>query len=153
MTRASLALLLLAGSLSFACNENGATPTSPTGTQPETAPATTNPPTSTELTLAPGQRVPVTGTSLSLQFIGVASDSRCPADAFCVQLGEAVAAFDGSLAQQSGTPFELRTSDAGRTGHVGTYKVELVSLLPYPFGSKPPIDPAEYRATVKVTAQ
>ena len=39
------------------------------------------------MTMTPGQRTSVDGTNLTLQFTGVSSDSRCPADALCITAG------------------------------------------------------------------
>jgi hypothetical protein len=100
------------------------------------------------VTLAVGQTVAVPDTSLSLRFTGVPNDSRCPADALCIQLGEAVVALE-ALSGPSTSQLQLRTTEAGRTAEVGSYRVVLSMLLPYPF-SNHPIDLAEYRATVRV---
>jgi hypothetical protein len=105
-----------------------------------------------DVTLGAGQRATVEGTSLSLQFVGVTADSRCPADAFCVQLGEAVAVFDASISARAGTRLELRTTDAGRSAELGDLRVELRALDPYPFSSRP-IDPATYRASLHVASR
>ncbi len=43
-----------------------------------------------QFTLSPGESAAVANTNLQLMFAGVASDSRCPADALCIQLGDAV---------------------------------------------------------------
>ena len=40
--------------------------------------------------LAPGDSARVSGTDVSIRFIGVQSDSRCPADAVCIQGGDAI---------------------------------------------------------------
>jgi hypothetical protein len=100
------------------------------------------------VTLAVGQTVAVPDTSLSLRFTGVPNDSRCPADALCIQLGEAVVALE-ALRGSSTTQLQLRTSEAGRVADVATYRIVLSTLLPYPYSNRP-IDLADYRATVRV---
>jgi hypothetical protein len=100
------------------------------------------------VTLAIGQTVAVPETSLSLRFTGVLNDSRCPATALCIQLGEAITAFE-AVTGAGTSRLELRTSDAGRVASIGGHTIELRTLLPYPYGSAP-IDLADYRATLQV---
>ena len=126
----SLAMAVL---LSVACG--GGTPTAP-----GTAGAT--------VTLAVGQTIAVPDTSLSLRFAAVTSDSRCPADVVCIQLGEAVVALD-ALAAGGTSRFELSTTGSARVAQVGGYRIELSSLVPER-RARLPIDPGDYRATVHV---
>lgn len=102
-----------------------------------------------EFTLAPGDSASIADTSLQVQFVGVSGDSRCPADAVCIQGGDAlvhVRATAGSSAD-----LDLHTGDLSRSSasHAG-FTIELVQLQPYPFSSRT-IQPAEYRATLKVS--
>ena len=100
-----------------------------------------------QVVLAPGQTTEIAA-GLSLRFIGVTGDSRCPADALCVQGGDAVVRI--SILSNGST--------AERDLHTGTMqpvtfeavRVELIQLEPYPFSSRT-IRPDEYRATVRVT--
>jgi hypothetical protein len=100
-------------------------------------------------TLTPGEAAAIQGTPLHVQFVRVTGDSRCPADAVCIQGGDAVVhirVFDGSRAGE----YELHTGDSRRAAAVhGDVRVELVQLDPYPFSSRT-IDPSEYRATLVV---
>ena len=125
-------LLLLA----VACAENG--PAGPTV------------PLNRQFTLAPGETASVEGTALRIGFLGVSGDSRCPADAFCIQGGDAIVRIraDG---EGSAGEYELHTGDASRTAisHAG-FRVELIALQPYPFSSRT-IEPGDYRATLAVT--
>jgi hypothetical protein len=41
--------------------------------------------------LAPGQSIVLEAEKLEVQFVGIATDSRCPADVTCVWAGEVVA--------------------------------------------------------------
>jgi hypothetical protein len=109
-----------------------------------TAPATA----SATVTLAIGETVAVPDTSLSLTFAAVSSDSRCPVDVVCIQLGEAVVALD-ALARAGTSRFALSTTGSRQVAQVGGYRIELASLLPERRASRP-IDPGDYRATVHV---
>jgi hypothetical protein len=126
----SLAMAVL---LSVACA--GGTPTTP-GTAGET------------VTLAIGETAAVPDTSLSLMFAAVSSDSRCPADVVCIQLGEAVVALD-ALAGGGASRFELSTTGSARVAQVGGFRIELSSLVPERH-ARLPIDPRDYRVTVHV---
>ena len=102
-----------------------------------------------QFTLAPGEAASIEGTSVRVQFLRVSGDSRCPADAVCIQGGDAlvhVRATDGNAAE-----YELHTGDGSRAAatHAGL-RIELVSLQPYPFSSRT-IAPGEYRATLRVS--
>ena len=101
-----------------------------------------------EFTLAPGELAAVRDTSLRVQFVRVSGDSRCPADALCIQGGDAVVhvrAVDTASAD-----YELHTGDQARAAanHSG-FRIELAQLQPYPFSSRT-IAPSEYRATLSV---
>ena len=99
-------------------------------------------------TLAPGSMVRVGDTSLQLQFHGVEGDSRCPADALCIQGGDAVVRVSVS---SGGTrrDYELHTGSLQPVRH-DTFTITLVELAPYPFSSRT-IAPGDYRATLRVT--
>lgn len=58
----------------------------------------------TEFTLAPADVMRVDGTSLTVRFNDVSRDSRCPADALCIQLGASTI----SLVQLMPYPFSSR---------------------------------------------
>jgi hypothetical protein len=120
--------------LATACDES-----SPTG------PAV---PLSERFVLAPGGAAAIAG--VSVQFVGVSGDSRCPADALCIQGGDAIVEMRvldaGAVAS-----YELHTGDKRRAsvGH-RDLRIELLELQPYPFSARP-INPADYRATLVVT--
>jgi len=103
------------------------------------------------VTLAPGETASVEDTAVRVQFVRVASDSRCPADAICVWAGDAIVqirAFDGGAPAD----YELHTGDAGRKATLhGRLRIELLELQPYPFASRPPTTHDQYRATLRVT--
>jgi hypothetical protein len=103
-----------------------------------------------EFTLAPGETASIDNASIRVAFLRVSGDSRCPADAICILGGDALvhvrADGDGSAAE-----YELHTGDSSRAAvtHRG-FRIELVNLQPYPFSSRP-IQPGEYRATLRVS--
>jgi hypothetical protein len=101
-------------------------------------------------TLTPGEVAVIDDADLRLQFVRVTGDSRCPADAFCIQGGDAVVqilASDGS----NSTLLGLHTGDATQASAVyQKSRITLIELQPYPFSSRT-IAADEYRATLTVT--
>jgi hypothetical protein len=102
-----------------------------------------------QFALAPGESATIRDTSLRVQFLSVSGDSRCPADAICIQGGDAlvhIRAGEGGMAN-----YELHTGDQSRAGitHSG-FRIELVNLQPYPFSNRT-IQPGEYRAMLRVS--
>ena len=117
-----------------ACDER--TPTAPTV------------PRNQQFTLAPGELVRVEGTPHAVRFVRVSGDSRCPADAICIQGGDAlvhIEVFSGGTA----TEYALHTGDE-RRGTIShrDLRIGLVELQPYPFSTRS-IQPGEYRATLQ----
>ena len=102
----------------------------------------------TEFTLAPADVMRLDGTSLGIRFNEVSGDSRCPADALCIQGGSADVRIT-ARSNRSTRNYELRTGDMRPVQHDGL-TISLVQLTPYPFSSRT-IQPEEYRATLKVT--
>ena len=101
-----------------------------------------------DFTLGPGESRRIEDTSLSIRFIGVEGDSRCPADAICIQGGSA----EVQISVASGLATEryaLHTGNMEPVQH-GGLTIALVELAPYPFSSRP-IAPSDYRATLRVT--
>jgi hypothetical protein len=96
--------------------------------------------------LAPGQSAIFESDQLSVQFVGIAADSRCPSDATCVWAGEVVVQFairqDDRTTQQ-----EIKENESGA---VGAYSVTVLGVLPIP-STQQRIAPADYRVTLKVT--
>lgn len=131
----SLSLILVLSLVVAGCENDDASPTGPT-------------PSTTTITLAPGGQANALG--LTVVFERVVSDSRCPADALCVLLGDAVVAINLSLGGV-GSPYQLNAVDATkRRVTYQDYQVELSTLQPYPLASRP-TDPTAYRATLVVT--
>jgi hypothetical protein len=99
------------------------------------------------VTLARGEVRPIEGTGLRIQFVGVSGDSRCPADAVCIQGGDAIVQIrvaDGAALHS----YELHTGDSARASarHDGV-TIELLELQPYPFSSRT-IEQDDYEATL-----
>lgn len=135
MRVATLLLCLLAAT---ACDD-----TSPTG------PSVTL---DQRFTLAPGETASVGDSAMRLRFERVSGDSRCPADAVCIQGGDAIVHVEASGVGDA-TSLELHTGDSSRASAAyGGVKVALVELQPYPFSSRT-IAPGEYRATLVVSSR
>ena len=102
-----------------------------------------------QFTLGPGEAAAIEDTSVRLQFLRVTGDSRCPADAICIQGGDAlvhVRVGNGAM-----TEYELHTGDQSKAAIVhGGFRIELLELQPYPFSSRT-IRPEDYRATLRVS--
>jgi len=132
-----LAVTLLCLLTMTACDESS--PTGPTISLDE------------RFTLAPGERASLEG-RVALEFVGVTGDSRCPGDALCITGGDAVVQVRAS--GDAGTAvLELHTGDTSRASvSYGGVRVALIELQPYPFSSRPPIVPSDYRITLQVTA-
>ena len=100
-----------------------------------------------ELVLAPGGVASIAEAALTVRFEGVTGDSRCPADAVCIQGGDAIV----TIVVRSDAftkSYELHTGDMRPVTHEDLV-IELVQLAPYPFSSHP-IDPGDYRATLRI---
>jgi hypothetical protein len=103
-----------------------------------------------DLVLAPGQTTSVDEASIAIQFEGVSGDSRCPGDAICIQGGDALVQIAVIPARGDRQPYVLHTGDVRPVRHADL-TIELVELSPYPFSSRPPIAPGDYRAKLRVT--
>ena len=102
-----------------------------------------------EFVLAPAETSRVANTGLRVRFVGVFGDSRCPADAFCIQGGDALVRIEVSSGGGGAQTYDLHTGDMRPVMHDG-FTIALVNLAPYPFSSRT-IRPDEYRATLRVT--
>ena len=102
-----------------------------------------------DFTLAPGALVVIDETSLGIRFVGVSGDSRCPADAFCIQGGDARVTIEVHPNRGEPSTHELHTGSMRPVTH-DRHVIALVQLEPYPFSSRT-IKAEEYRATLRVT--
>lgn len=99
-----------------------------------------------EVTLAQGKSASVVD-GVSVRFVAVSGDSRCPADALCIQAGDAVVKLQVTSANDT-REVELHASNTQPVTS-GNLTVELLQLMPYPFSGRT-IQPEEYRATIRV---
>src|SRR5687767_13015512 len=100
----------------------------------------------TIVTMAPGQSSQVG--ALSVKFVGVTIDTRCPANALCIQVGDAFVALEATTLGVKRS-FELQIlNPTNRSTTLGAYSIELKEVSPYPFGE--PIKPADYRVTLRI---
>lgn len=129
MKRVLLGICLLAAT---ACLKNSPTAPSPIDEQ---------------IVLAPGEQASVDG--VTLRFEGVLGDSRCPADALCVLGGDAIVKVRVTSGSGAPADVELHTGDMKPVTR-GDVTIALVQLAPYPFSAHP-IDPKDYRVTLRVT--
>ena len=98
------------------------------------------------VTMAPGQSTQVG--ALSVTFVGVTIDTRCPANAFCIQAGDAYVALETTVLGGK-RDFELQIlNPTKRSTTHGAYSIELQEVSPYPFGQ--PIKPADYRVKLRI---
>lgn len=102
-----------------------------------------------EFVLAPGETARITGADVSIRFVGVQGDSRCPADAICIQGGDAVVRIEVLSSTAGGRAYDLHTGNMRPAVHEDL-AIALVELTPYPFSSRP-TQPGDYRATLRVT--
>lgn len=107
-------------------------------------------PVNERVVLAPGETASVAGAGIQVRFLGVTGDSRCPADALCIQGGDAVVRIEAAPAVGGSTsPFELHTGTLQPVRY-GDLTIALETLAPYPFSSRT-IPPNQYRATLRIT--
>ncbi|MGH9310674.1 MAG: hypothetical protein ACRD1U_14955 [Vicinamibacterales bacterium] len=100
-----------------------------------------------KVVLAPGEQS-VVASDLSVRFLEVVGDSRCPGDALCITGGDAIVRVDVTAGEINATR-DLHTG-VTQPVTVDGVRIELLQLDPYPFSSRPPIEPADYRATLRV---
>jgi hypothetical protein len=113
------------------------------------SPSDPSTPVDERVVLAPGQSTTIPEASVSLRFEGVTGDSRCPADAVCIQGGDAIVHVTVTPTGGSRRDYDLHTGDM-QPARYGNLTIALVELAPYPFSSRT-IEPDEYRATLRVT--
>ena len=91
----------------------------------------------------------VSDTGVQIVFSGVTEDSRCPGNAICVRLGDAIVHLR-VIEINSTSESDLHT-EPGRAAAIthGALRITLVHVLPYPFTDRT-IAPGDYRATLTV---
>jgi hypothetical protein len=88
--------------------------------------------------------------ALSVRFDRVVSDSRCPADAVCIQAGTAEVQITAKSGSSTGE-YVLQTDKSKSAQHENLI-IELVQLMPHPLASRP-TQSSDYRATLRVSRQ
>ena len=76
----------------------------------------TGPSLNEEFTLAPGEITPIAGAGVRIRFDQVEGDSRCPADAVCVQGGDALVHL-AVVERSTERPYELHTGNMEPVTH------------------------------------
>jgi hypothetical protein len=112
-------------------------------------PAAPSAPVNVQVTVGVGQTVDVPEAALRLRFVEVLNDSRCPADAVCIQGGDAIVRIDVISTVGGSATYDLHTGDMKPVMY-GSLTIALVELNPYPFSSRPAA-PGDYRGTFRVT--
>jgi hypothetical protein len=105
-----------------------------------------------EFVLEVGHAAQVSGTGLRVQFERVLSDSRCPADAFCIQAGDAEVAVTVTRGGHSMETLSLRTDGAESRAALGDWVLSLTKLDPYPQSGRS-ILPDDYKASFRVDSR
>ena len=84
-----------------------------------------------EFTLAPGESAGVADTAISVAFNGVSGDSRCPADALCIQGGDALVRIEVISTSGGRQDYALHTGDMKPVRHDDlTIALVELSLIP-----------------------
>jgi hypothetical protein len=85
---------------------------------------------------------------LTVTFDRVASDSRCPMNALCIWVGDAVVAVSVSESVGGSAQRELHTYQGSEASYLA-YSIKLLALAPYPRTDRQ-ILPGDYVATLTV---
>jgi hypothetical protein len=122
-----------------------------TGCVQDRSPAAPAQPIDERFTLALEESATVPDTGVTVQFASVTGDSRCPADALCIQGGDAIVHVRVRDERSGISTYQLHTGDPARSSSAHRdFRLTLIELQPYPFSSRP-ITPEQYRATLGVT--
>ena len=143
MKRFVAGLLILTAA---ACGTNSGTDLDTDGSEAIAAALASGP---LELTLRHGEYQRVAGEQLGVEFVRVASDSRCPIDAVCVWMGDAVAEIELSAAGGRTGRVQLHTSQEPRSATWNGVRITLLELAPAPRASQP-TPPERYSVRLRV---
>ena len=143
MKRFLTGLLILTAA---ACSTNGTTDVGPDASAAIAAALAGGP---IEVTLRHGEYKRVAGEQLGVGFKSVLADSRCPIDAVCVWMGDAVAEVELTAAGSQTDKVELHTSLEPKSQLWKGVKVTLLELQPAPRASEP-TRPAAYSVRLQL---
>lgn len=87
--------------------------------------------------------------NLTLRFNTVIEDSRCPADAICIQAGQARISVSMTVNGQRELLELTNVPDGGQPVEFQGYRISLQDLQPYPLASQP-TNPEAYQATILI---
>jgi hypothetical protein len=87
--------------------------------------------------------------NVSVRFNTVIEDSRCPADAVCIQAGQARVSVTVTVDGQNELLALTNVPDGGQPVEYQGYRISLQDLQPYPLASQP-TDPDAYQATILI---
>jgi hypothetical protein len=86
---------------------------------------------------------------LRVTLVSVPEDSRCPQDVVCVWEGNGKAILTLALGTAFEQSYDVNTSGAPNTVSVGSYRLQLIQLSPYPVSTSP-IPQNDYRVRLRV---
>jgi hypothetical protein len=102
-----------------------------------------------QVTLGYGEYKRVTEAQMGVAFNQVLSDSRCPIDAVCVWMGDAVAEIEVTIPGGRTTPVQLHTGLDPKAQVVNGVKISLLELAPAPRSSEP-TRPSAYQVKLQL---
>lgn len=103
----------------------------------------------TTFALRVGQEVRVGATVLRIAFLEVANDSRCPSNVMCVWAGDALVRIGVAFGTGPTVPYDLHTNASPSSVDLGSYRITLLRLDPYPVAPVP-IPADRYVATFRL---
>lgn len=103
----------------------------------------------TTFALRVGQEARVGGTVLRIAFLAVTEDSRCPTQVMCIWAGNAAVRIGVAFGTGPTVPYVLNTFSDPHAAELGSYRVTLLRLDPYPV-QPAPIPADRYVATFRL---
>lgn len=115
-------------------------------------------PSSDPFELAPGDTATIEGTNISIHFDKLISDSRCPSNVQCIQLGDAKVLMELFNGNDGGHQIVGVIPGLVPTPFIGNdviqfqdYRFQLLQLSPYPVSGEERFEASEYRALISFT--
>ena len=104
-----------------------------------------------QVAMAPGEEM-VLADGTRLRFVAVIEDSRCPMDAMCPTMGEAVVQFEVETAAGQHERVDVSFEGEPVRASVHGYVIEVTEVQPYPMASQPAA-PGDYRVGASFSEQ